>query len=507
MTAVSWPVLADAQERARDGVVHVEKTLVRDLPDVARLCDSIKGLKQRRVNVGGCEVYCEVEGDGVPLVLINGGPGATHHGFHPAFSRAGDFAKVVYYDQRGCGQSDSKPGEGYSVDQAVDDLERLREALKIDKWVVLGHSYGGVLAQSYAIKYPERPAGLVLVGSSTAMQVALQPGREGQFLSKEESARIAEINNTPGLSTAQRVYNNFLNGDWKRQHYTKPSGEELARIALYEWKPAPGFRDAIISSLNNVDLEGAFEACPIPTLIIEGEWDLTWNTDKAGKLAKNHPRGRLVMFAESAHSPFKDEPERFFGLLRDFTRNLPEVSATDLKSWKDRLAQREQRRKQSPAHIVRSALGKYGRQGSEQIVQAYSDEWLKELHDSNLLVQTGMALYDCERYEKALEVFRRAGEAVGQSDKHGLAVALIWQGHMLDLLGRRDEAIAVYERVVRMDISSRGSPVRNDQYGLAYYPTSYALQRTKVPFTRLENIWEELITEMKRQREQKQERP
>ena len=118
-----------------------------------------------------------------------------------------------------------------------------------------------------------------------------------------------------------------------------------------------------------------------------------------------------------------------------------------------------------------------------------------------------MALYDFERYETALDVFRRASDAMGQGDKRGLAVALIWQGHMLDLLGRRDEAIAAYERVVGLNVSSRGSPVRNDQYGLAYYPTSYALQRTKVPFTRLENIWEELIAEMMRQREGEKEQP
>lgn len=64
----------------------------------------------------------------------------------------------------------------------------------------------------------ERVAGLVLVASSAAMQISLNPGRERQFLSDEELARIREINNTPRLSTAQRVYNCFLNGDWKRQH-------------------------------------------------------------------------------------------------------------------------------------------------------------------------------------------------------------------------------------------------------------------------------------------------
>jgi pimeloyl-ACP methyl ester carboxylesterase len=50
---------------------------------------------------------------------------------------------IIYYDQRGCGISEYRDGKGYSVDQAVDDLERLRETLKIKQWSVLGHSYVG----------------------------------------------------------------------------------------------------------------------------------------------------------------------------------------------------------------------------------------------------------------------------------------------------------------------------------------------------------------------------
>ena len=88
----------------------------------------------------------------MPVVLLNGGPGATHHYFHPWFSRAKDFARVIYYDQRGCGLSDYNPGAGYSVFQAVEDLEQLRRALEIDQWVVAGHSYGGYLAQQYAVQ-------------------------------------------------------------------------------------------------------------------------------------------------------------------------------------------------------------------------------------------------------------------------------------------------------------------------------------------------------------------
>jgi proline iminopeptidase len=108
-------------------------------------------------------------------------------------------ARIIYYDQRGCGLSDYKPGKGYSIEQAVGDLENLRKALRVKKWIVLGHSYGGLLAQYYTVKYPENVAGLVLVGSQLPTFMSL-PSRRNDFMSQEEIERINEINSADGLS-------------------------------------------------------------------------------------------------------------------------------------------------------------------------------------------------------------------------------------------------------------------------------------------------------------------
>ena len=166
----------EKRERAMDRVVHIEEGIIREIPAVPRLCDSMD-IRKEKVDIGDCKLYCEQEGQGTPLVLLHGGPGATHHYFHPWFSQAAKFARVIYYDQRGCGLSDYQPGKGYNMDQAVDDLDRLRRALGIDQWVVLGHSYGGLLAQCYALKYPENLKGLVLVCASTGLHGEGLPSR------------------------------------------------------------------------------------------------------------------------------------------------------------------------------------------------------------------------------------------------------------------------------------------------------------------------------------------
>jgi len=326
------------RERAMDRIVHIEDGIIRDIPQVPRLCDSM-AIRKGKIDIGGCNLYCEQEGEGVPLVLINGGPGGTHYCFHPYFSAAKDLARIIYYDQRGCGLSDYKPEKGYTVNQAVDDLERLRKALGIGQCVVLGFSYGGILGQYYATKYPENLKGLILVGSSLGFLDA-SPSRHQEFISDQEREKLNQIRRTPGLSMAQAVYNLHLNGDWKRQSYYRPSPEGLARMALYEWVQDKDFGRSGPSE-NEVDLLGAFEGCPIPTLILEGKWDMTWSADKPQLFHKNHPNARLVIFKESAHSIFEDEPEAFFAELQHFLSEIPAISDNDLVNWKEYLVKYE----------------------------------------------------------------------------------------------------------------------------------------------------------------------
>jgi proline iminopeptidase len=468
---------AGGRERARDRLVHIEDGVVREIPQTPRLCDGMD-IRKEKVDIGDCKLYCEQEGKGTALVLLHGGPGATHHDFHPSFSRAAGFAQVIYYDQRGCGLSDYAPGKGYCMDQAVDDLDRLRRAIGVDQWVVLGHSYGGLLAQCYAMKHPESIKGLVLVCASTGLHGQSMPSRQREFISQQEQEKMGEIRKTSGLSVAQLIYNNFLNGDWKRQSYYKPTHDQIARGALYGWVHDNNFNPIMSASANAVDLTGAFEQCPIPTLLIEGTWDMSWNTDKPGQLAKNHPNARLVMFEESGHSPFEDEPVRFFSVLKEFMGTLREAPPLQLAYWKTSVSGSGD----NPAALV-SRLG-WGRKSNQEIASKYDKTWLDRIHDDGPWLKIGFALYDAKRYDDALVVFERMEQKAGDN-QHGRMLAILWQGHMLDLLGRREAAIAKYRQVADMGIED--GEQRHDQFGLTYTPSPYARERMTTPFTRVEN--------------------
>ncbi|HOW66506.1 MAG TPA: alpha/beta hydrolase, partial [Verrucomicrobiota bacterium] len=317
--------------------IDLRTNALRKLTPLPPLCDEIPSLKKMKVDIGECRLHVETEGDGVPLVLINGGPGGTHHDFHPVFSRAANFARIIYYDQRGCGQSDYRPGTGYSLTQAVHDLERLREELKIERWAVLGWSYGGWLAQHYLLRYPERVRGLVLVGASPAAELNLDSTRQYDFLSRQERRRIQEIYDDASLTPVEAIFNAHAAGDWKRQHYYRPTVEQLARGALYGWKHDPNFRRAIQSHQIEPPNPDRFHGCPVPVLIAEGIWDLTWNTDKPKKFQACFPGAELVLFENSGHAPFQDEPGIFFGKLEQFLTKRPPTE-TEMAHWKEKLA-------------------------------------------------------------------------------------------------------------------------------------------------------------------------
>ena len=115
--------------------------------------------------VNGAKLWTVSFGEGEPLFFIAGGPGNTHYGLR-YFDSLSTTNTLVYYDAFGRGKSDTaKSVTEYSLERDIEDLEGLRNAMGFDKINILGHSYGGVVAQGYAIKYPENVSHLIIANS------------------------------------------------------------------------------------------------------------------------------------------------------------------------------------------------------------------------------------------------------------------------------------------------------------------------------------------------------
>ena len=121
------------------------------------------------IDDGGVRIYYKTLGKGVPLLLLHGGPGADHTDFLPALKPLARRCQLVLIDERGSGRSErlSDP-KCYTLDWMVKDIECVRQHLRLRQLLVLGHSFGGILAQAYAVRYPKRVLGLILAGTGSS---------------------------------------------------------------------------------------------------------------------------------------------------------------------------------------------------------------------------------------------------------------------------------------------------------------------------------------------------
>lgn len=123
----------------------------------------------------GVALAYTVAGKGVPCLFVHGGPGS---GSEVVERLAGEVLqghfRMVWLDQRGSGRSAGDPNKNYALERVIQDMEELRASLKIDKWVLMPHSFGGIIATAYARKYPDRVAGMVLMNSILSLPASME---------------------------------------------------------------------------------------------------------------------------------------------------------------------------------------------------------------------------------------------------------------------------------------------------------------------------------------------
>ena len=246
------------------------------------------------------------------LILLHGGPGFDHSGFKPRFSELVDCAQVVYLDHRGNGRSDRSDPARWSLAEWADDLRAFCEALEIERPVVLGQSFGGMVAMAYATRHPDHPGKLIL--SSTTARTRLDRVYDG-----------FERLGGPEARAAARAY-------WEN-----PGADTLpdfARLCFPLYNRTPQDPDASRRTVWNFDVMFAFISgedqtmnllpdlakIRCPTLVLAGEEDpITPLADSEDIAAAIDPKYvRLERFAGCGHGVFRDAPEAGLASIRRF---------------------------------------------------------------------------------------------------------------------------------------------------------------------------------------------
>lgn len=284
------------------------------------------------LKVNGANLWVEVTGSGDPLFIISGGPGGSHLGMH-SMDPLKDSCTLVYIDNFGRGKSDTaKVVTEYSVSRDVEDIEGIRKALKYEKINLFGHSYGSVVAQLYAIKYP----------TSTKHLIVANGFFSGEMWQKNDDNCNHEIK-----TNYPEVWEELMKLRDEGAHSSDPKHiEAYGKIPygfLYTYNPTkfsgpdrdPNYPnkfntklyyqlvgddgDFIIGGdIAKFDCRMQLKDLKMPVLIVAGRYDRVSVPSFAVQYKKYCPQGEFVMFEKSGHNPQVEEPEKEFAIIKKF---------------------------------------------------------------------------------------------------------------------------------------------------------------------------------------------
>ncbi len=246
-----------------------------------------------KVKVGDINMYYELHGEGEPLVMICGGGGSTqdYHSLIPLYSRE---YRLVLFDNRGSGQSDA-PDIPYTMEMLADDLAGLLDAIGVKAAHVSGISFGGGIAQYFALRYPERVLSLILRSTSC------DPPRP----SAEAAQALAEMTKLPPLERAKAMMGRLVTSQ-----YAERNPDIVQRMAerIIE-HPAPPHGVMRQRQAEGEPICQRLAEIKAPTLVIHGDSDQLIPVENARILASRIPNSELVIFENTGHILLEAENE------------------------------------------------------------------------------------------------------------------------------------------------------------------------------------------------------
>lgn len=273
----------------------------------------------------GHNLYWEQSGnpDGVPIVLLHGGPGAGATPTHRRFFDP-DYYRIVIFDQRGCGRSHPLGSlENNTRKALISDMEALREKLRIPQWHLFGGSWGATLALSYAQAHPARCMSLILRGIFLCEQTEINWFLHGMgtifpeaheefthFIPKKERGdllnayykRLTSDNEQECLAAAVRwsLYESACASLVPHYETIRTKDQKLRAIALARLE-AHYFKHEAIPARSSL-LKGIDKIRKIPTTIIQGRYDVICPIATAHKLSAAWPEADYIIVPKAGHS-------------------------------------------------------------------------------------------------------------------------------------------------------------------------------------------------------------
>lgn len=284
----------------------------------------------RLVTVRDTQLWVETEGLGDAIILLVGGPANSHVSFHPFFSALANQYQVIYYDYRGRGRSD-RSADVHTITFAsdVEDLEGLRQVLGFERISLYGFSYGGMVAQAYALAHPERVSNLILANTVHSAEMWQQnhenlnrelanqyPELWQQIQALRAEGRLASDPEMESLFAKHGPLIRWYNPDNVSRLATEPGARNPELYHVFAGSDVDFIIGGEVARLP--DFRSRLKELRMPVLILAGRFDRALYPKLQMDFKRCCPQARFVMLERSGTFGHVEEPETVMTLVRAF---------------------------------------------------------------------------------------------------------------------------------------------------------------------------------------------
>src|SRR5262245_49577802 len=274
----------------------------------------------------GATLHYTTMGSGPPIVVLSGGPGFSSDYVRPLAERLAGRYRAILLDQRGTGLSTLAVYDRYTVTLAkyLDDLDELRQVLRLERLTLVGHSWGGMFAMAYAARYPDRVQSLVLVGPggptlefmrnfSLGIEARLSDEDRRERAYWEDRERVTENRRRAELKQVMAVMPAYFHDREKARAFVADARDEHYENRVFEL-----MMDDLQAT--GYDLRPALRSVRSPTLVVQGVQDPIATAEIVRDAI---PGSRLELIDQCGHFPWLEQPEKFYPMVESFLGSAP----------------------------------------------------------------------------------------------------------------------------------------------------------------------------------------
>jgi proline iminopeptidase len=274
------------------------------------------------VDVGDTRLHVTERGTGaLALFVLHGGPGLDHTMFGSYLDALGDRCRLLLVDERATGRSDPAPPETWGLAHHAADVEAMAGALGLERYAVLGHSYGAFIALQHAVDFPGGPAATIVSSGVPDARFLVHVQDELDAFEPIELREQVQASwaNEAHARTQEDVA--AIASEQLPFHFADPRDPRIddVRAAMTDAVYGPDvLRAAAVEDYGAIAVEDRLGQVSHPVLVLAGRHDRTCSVAAAEAIAAGLPDAELVVFEHSGHMTFVEENDAYVAAVRDF---------------------------------------------------------------------------------------------------------------------------------------------------------------------------------------------